>query len=209
MAHVDEMTNLSTYKSGCWHDRDGIVKSRSRHWASSKSTLTRCPTSRHTCVTSQAVRETYFLTTVWAMAPQREAMVPKRGKRQQARLRWRDNVYAAVDVTWQTHPLCQQSLMGPSCLMDRSPPGEAMKRHGRDKARGNHKKAAIVQSTSIVLPSSGPTVRETPTSCEGCTTNNRLWSNCNCGNGADLYGHVDGNGTTRGAFQGSGATLCT
>ena len=78
-----------------------------------------------------------------------------------------------------------------------------MKRHGRDKARGNYKKAAIVQSTSIVLPSSGPTVRET------CTTNNRLWSNCNCGNGADLYGHVDGNGTTRGAFQGSGATLCT
>ena len=49
-----------------------------------------------------------------------------------------------------------------------------MKRHGRDKVRGNYKKAATMQSTSNVLPSSGPTVREIRTSCEGCTTNNRL-----------------------------------
>ena len=31
-----------------------------------------------------------------------------------------------------------------------------------------------MQSTSNVLPSSGPTVREIRTSYEGCTTNNRL-----------------------------------
>ena len=87
-----------------------------------------------------------------------------------AKLPWQDNVNAAVDVAWHTHPLCTYLIAGPPrAWWDRGPSGQWEKHNKRNKVRSNNEETGSVQSTLKVSPSSGSTERETLPSCDGRT----------------------------------------